>query len=451
MFRKVMWPITGRHRHLSAETLSEHLEGRFQGPALARLERRLAECDVCRENLEGLRATVALLKQLPAATPARSFVIAAPPSQPARTRRSPSARASMWAYAGAASVAAVLLTVLVTADATGILAPDQPTAATESATVFDEPAPLVDVAFDEPEAMAGATTESNTTIDGPPILAEAVKEAEAAFENAEAMADDGSTTELAEAFEETEVMMDAGAAFAAEPAITPDEPEVIADVAMDTDTAFEEPEAMAAAEPAAAEPADSFKETEAMADADATTEPTAATDEPDAMADAPAEFDAAPDDMEAMESDEAGAPDQSQAPEHLEPTPTAALETPAATAVSQQSPMDDDAMAGYDDDGQLEPTAEVMAEVSRSPTTVEVTSPTPDMPPADAQALAPAASTSEPAIEQPSISLGSATPEKGTALYWRILEGIAGALGLVFLAVFAFKWRASRSRRATVS
>ena len=160
MIRKVMWSIIGRHRHLDAETLSAYLDGRIQGPSLARLERSLADCSVCREDLESLRATVALVRQLPLEAPGRSFVMAAPPRQPAHPRPSPLARASMWAYAGAASVAAILLTVLVTADATGILAPGQPAANGEFAVAIDGRETMAD---DEPAEAAVLLTSAEPT------------------------------------------------------------------------------------------------------------------------------------------------------------------------------------------------------------------------------------------------------------------------------------------------
>ena len=69
---------------------------------------------------------------------------------------------------------------------------------------------------------------------------------------------------------------------------------------------------------------------------------------------------------------------------------------------------------------------------------------------AAAVALSAEAQSVETAVEEgqtpeepaPAPDLESQEPE--TALYWRILQGIAGALALLFLAAFAVKWRASR-------
>lgn len=128
-----MWAIKRRHQHIKTEALSEYLDGRIGGPALVRLDRRLADCGVCRDELESLRNTVMLLRELPVASPGRSFALAAPPPEPARSRSSSPARVPQWVYAGAASMAAILLVVLVSADATGLLAPDEPRAKGELA------------------------------------------------------------------------------------------------------------------------------------------------------------------------------------------------------------------------------------------------------------------------------------------------------------------------------
>ena len=128
-----MWTIKRRHKHIKADTLSEYLDGRIGGPALDRLDRQLAACGICRDELESLQTIVQLVRELPEEVPARSFTMAAPPPEPVHSRPSPPVRVPQWVYAGAASVAAILLVVLVTADATGLLAPDESTSAGELA------------------------------------------------------------------------------------------------------------------------------------------------------------------------------------------------------------------------------------------------------------------------------------------------------------------------------
>lgn len=81
-----MWIFRSSHTHIDQDTLSEYLDGRLLGRTLERVERQLAECDVCRHDLDELRATVALLQALPMEEPRRSFVMSAPPPGPARAR-----------------------------------------------------------------------------------------------------------------------------------------------------------------------------------------------------------------------------------------------------------------------------------------------------------------------------------------------------------------------------
>ena len=121
-----MWTIRRNHQHIKFDALSEYLDGHLQAGALDRVEQQLAACGVCRDELESLRVTVGLLRELPVAEPRRSFITAAPPPVPVRPQPSTPFRLPQWAYAGAASVAAVVLAVLVSADATGLLSPEQP-------------------------------------------------------------------------------------------------------------------------------------------------------------------------------------------------------------------------------------------------------------------------------------------------------------------------------------
>lgn len=121
------------HRHISPETLAEYLDGRLRSQTRERLERVMAVCADCRLEMESLRDTVAMLRQLPVMAPRRSFIMSAPPQVATQTvRRAPPIspfRVPQWAYAGAASVAALALAVLVSVDASGLVAPDLPSAA----------------------------------------------------------------------------------------------------------------------------------------------------------------------------------------------------------------------------------------------------------------------------------------------------------------------------------
>ena len=124
-----MWLLKPTHKHIGRNTLSEYLDGRLQGRDLERVEQQLGECHPCRLELEELQATVAMMRQLPMETPRRSFVMSAPPleparAEPARARPALALRAPSWVYAGAASVAALALAVTVSVDATGGLSSD---------------------------------------------------------------------------------------------------------------------------------------------------------------------------------------------------------------------------------------------------------------------------------------------------------------------------------------
>ena len=131
-----MWIFRSTHKHIGQDTLSEYLDGRLQGRPLERVESQLGDCDACRQDLEALRATVAVLQALPMEAPRRSFVMSAPPPEPARARPNVALRAPNWVYAGAASVAALALAVTISVDATGGLSSEtfnQDTVVTASA------------------------------------------------------------------------------------------------------------------------------------------------------------------------------------------------------------------------------------------------------------------------------------------------------------------------------
>ena len=128
-----MWTLTRRHRHLKPDTLAEYMDGRLGATARTRVDQQLASCGDCREELEELRANVSLLRQLPTEPVPHSFSMPAPPVEPISPRASAPLRVPQWVYAGAASAAVVVLAVLVSADATGLLEPATPRVAGETA------------------------------------------------------------------------------------------------------------------------------------------------------------------------------------------------------------------------------------------------------------------------------------------------------------------------------
>ena len=130
------------------------------------------------DELDSLRTIVTMLGDLPVEAPGRSFTMAAPPPKPVSVRPSPLLRAPQWVYAGAASVAAIILVVLVSADATGLLAPEEPdnplTVAAPKleqleSEVINAGAVEQDSAEPGPEAAAPATSETAVEASPPSI------------------------------------------------------------------------------------------------------------------------------------------------------------------------------------------------------------------------------------------------------------------------------------------
>ncbi len=101
-----------RHRRLRAQ-LSVYIDGELDAAAAARLEVHLEECRRCRRELDELRATVAVLRELPEAEAPRSFVLT--PGRAAAPRRVAPAPAPLafGVRIAAAGVAAALAAVVV--------------------------------------------------------------------------------------------------------------------------------------------------------------------------------------------------------------------------------------------------------------------------------------------------------------------------------------------------
>ena len=107
-------PGIGRHRRLRG-LLSAYVDGETTSGQSARVERHLAGCDSCRQDLDSLRATVHLLRDLPPLEMPRSFALRAEPSVATRPV------GFMWASGLATSVAAALVVALLLGDAFEIL------------------------------------------------------------------------------------------------------------------------------------------------------------------------------------------------------------------------------------------------------------------------------------------------------------------------------------------
>ena len=151
--------IFNRHRHLRAEILSEYLDGRLDQQHLGLVDRRLADCSDCREELATLQATVSTLRSLPDLPLPRSFTlpIAPSPGYAADLIRKPDPllmRMPGWVYGGAASVASLVLALMLSAEAAGLASPQslaapstsEETALAQAGAPVQSPVPSSDLA-----------------------------------------------------------------------------------------------------------------------------------------------------------------------------------------------------------------------------------------------------------------------------------------------------------------
>ncbi len=112
-----MWTFKKRPEHIGLEGLSEFLDGRASVSRLEHIEGHLSSCDLCKEELNSLEYAVGLLQQAPMLAPRRRLAI-----QQVRTAAPRwNAKAPLWAYGSAASVAVALAVMVVWADLGGAL------------------------------------------------------------------------------------------------------------------------------------------------------------------------------------------------------------------------------------------------------------------------------------------------------------------------------------------
>ena len=148
------------HTHIKQDDLSAYLDGQVFGTDATRIERRLAQCADCRQELDALRSAVSLLQRMPELTMPRSFVMPGPPPAPTTVRPAAPLRMPQWVYSGSAAVAALVLAVLISADATGLLAPNVPVRAVESTAAAAAPQAA-------PESFQGDETEEAVEMAAP--------------------------------------------------------------------------------------------------------------------------------------------------------------------------------------------------------------------------------------------------------------------------------------------
>ena len=140
--------------------LNEYVSGRLSDVHREQLERVVARCALCREELDSLQQTRALLRTLPREPLARNFVFTETPAanaagvyRPAQVR---GVRIPGWAYAGAAAVAGVVVIALVLSSPLGVWLP------------LDSEAELAEIAS-APMAMAQAESTPVIEFDTDPM------------------------------------------------------------------------------------------------------------------------------------------------------------------------------------------------------------------------------------------------------------------------------------------
>ena len=126
--------LTERRHSKLRELLSSYIDGEATDAEQARVEEHLATCEACREELESLRWTVSVLKEMPEVQTSRSFTFSASPDRvPDRPRL---VTVTRWA----ASAAAVLLVALVLSEVVARLAEYDIELTVESQQEADTPA-----------------------------------------------------------------------------------------------------------------------------------------------------------------------------------------------------------------------------------------------------------------------------------------------------------------------
>lgn len=107
----------GNHLHLDTELLSAYIDGEVTPDEASRVEEHLPSCSRCAEELESLRWTVNLLREVPPVPIPRSFVVRAADLQPEAGRRR--FTRPNWLFRGlqwATVATAALLLLVVAAD-----------------------------------------------------------------------------------------------------------------------------------------------------------------------------------------------------------------------------------------------------------------------------------------------------------------------------------------------
>ncbi len=133
-----------RREHPGGEALSEYLSGRLAPGEARRIETHVDACAACREELDSLGYAVGLMRRVPMVRARTTFVLSQAPTEGAP--RGWASRLPGWAYGAAASVAAVVFVVVLSADMGGLLTEDAFTGAQDSPPAADPPSPVPEAA-----------------------------------------------------------------------------------------------------------------------------------------------------------------------------------------------------------------------------------------------------------------------------------------------------------------
>ena len=429
--RRVMGIFGLGHKHLSAETLNEYLDDRLPAGAVDRVQQVVAGCLRCGLELKALRQAQLLLRQLPEVTPRRSFFIS-PSTEPVTAPPATEwVRFPQWVYAGTASLAALVLTLMVVVDATGLVAPGRTTerASDGSPASSQSQQESPPVMMDSPAMESTAPTESAEPASAV-ITAEEISEAAPSEEESPLMADSPPITESVEAAE-------AGPTAQEAPEASPPPDQIL------TTTDSSTPMATAQAESVRARSIEAPPKEAALAK-EAAIEATGEVAAP-AEADQSEPNPMATTESEASEAAEASAGDQHEAIA----TPTVApldgmLEQRAKTAATPEAMSS----ATKENDASGEPpveattTAEAVGVEDAGRVDEMTEGQTPEAGPESEDAAA--GDLGPPSQEGIPPPADAANPSSRVLLLWRGLEGLAAVLALAFTAVWLWKRRHAR-------
>ena len=423
------------HKHLSAETLTEYLDDRLSAGARERVQQVAAGCPDCSLELDALGQTRLLLRQLPEITPRRSFFISPSNELVTAPPATTWVRFPQWVYAGTASLAALVLTLMVVVDATGLVAPGRTTeqasydSPASSQSQQESPPVMMDSPAMESAAMESAAATESREAASAVSTAEEISEAAPSEEESPLMADSPPLTETVETAEAGPTAQEISEA--APPAdqflVTTDSSTPMAAAQAESVRArsIEATPKEATSKEGAADNEAAFEDT-----GEAASLTRADRSEPDSMAATGSEA-STEDQPDAIASPTATPPDEvlkQQA--KTAATPEAMSSAPKENDASGEPPVEAPTTAeaaGVEDAGRVEEMTE---------------GETPEAGPESEDAAA--GDLGPPSQESVPPPPDAAKPSSRALLLWRGLEGLTAVLALAFTAVWLWKRRQAR-------